>query len=150
MLAADDLRKTPARIIDIAVKYGYDNADVFSRAFARQHGIAPAAYRRHGGRLRIYPPVSFHISVKGAGGMDFEVIQLEETEVFGISGQFEGMGYSSREALRHAMWDERGDVIPGKLCEGRWNEGGNHAYDGSVVRHMAGRQVYDRPGSRKT
>ena len=34
-LAADDIRAGKDRVVDIAVKYGYDSADAFSRAFAK-------------------------------------------------------------------------------------------------------------------
>ena len=59
--AAHDLSHSGDRIADIAVKYGYDSTAAFSRAFSRQHGITPSAYRKSGGSLKIYPPVSFHI-----------------------------------------------------------------------------------------
>lgn len=39
-LAGEELSKGNAKIIDIALKYGYDTPESFSRAFARFHGIA--------------------------------------------------------------------------------------------------------------
>lgn len=56
-LAANDIRGSSERIIDIAIKYGYDSADSFSRAFTKQHGITPLEYRKNGGELKIYPPL---------------------------------------------------------------------------------------------
>ncbi|MDE6641707.1 MAG: helix-turn-helix domain-containing protein [Acetatifactor sp.] len=73
-LAARDLQHGRAPIIHIAMKYGYDSAAAFSRAFAKQHGITPSAYRKSGGSLRVYPPASFHIMIKGAKEMDFRII----------------------------------------------------------------------------
>lgn len=84
-LAADDIRAGKDRVVDIAVKYGYDSADAFSRAFAKQHGITPSAYRKNGGELQIYPPASLHIIIKGARKMAFKIIELPETKLFGIS-----------------------------------------------------------------
>ncbi|MBE6883668.1 MAG: AraC family transcriptional regulator [Ruminococcaceae bacterium] len=129
-LAADDLINTEKRVIDIAVQYGYDSADAFSRAFARQHGITPTEYRKNGGSLKIYPPVSFHIIIKGAKEMNFRMEERQESRVYGISRQFEGEGYQNKEELRHLMWSEECEDIPGKLCEGRWNQPGNTNYDG--------------------
>lgn len=129
-LAARDLRHGDDRVIDIAVKYGYDSADAFSRAFAKQHGITPTAYRKCSGTLRVYPPASFHITVKGAKEMDFRIIELTETEVYGKSRQIEEEGCKTREELRHIMWSEDCDDIPGQLCEGRWNQPGSTSYDG--------------------
>jgi AraC family transcriptional regulator len=40
-LAACDLQQTGGKVIDIAMKYGYDTPESFSRAFARFHHITP-------------------------------------------------------------------------------------------------------------
>jgi len=129
-IAAQELRSSKAPVIDIAMKYGYDSAAAFSRAFTKQHGITPSAYRKNGGSLKVYPPASFHIMIKGATEMDFRIIELEDTVVYGVSQPYEGQGYKTREELRHSMWSEDLDDIPGRLCEGRWNQPGNTAYDG--------------------
>lgn len=120
-LAAQDLQHGKTPIIDIAMKYGYDSATTFARAFAKQHGITPSVYRKGGGSLKVYPPASFRIMIKGAKEMDFRIIELEDTEVYGVSKQYEGMGYKTREELRHSMWADNCDDVPGQLCEGRWN-----------------------------
>lgn len=44
--AAYDLRHTKLRVLDIAVKYGYDSADAFAAAFHRMHGVTPQEARR--------------------------------------------------------------------------------------------------------
>lgn len=129
-LAANDLRHGDERVIDIAIKYGYESADAFSRAFAKQHGITPNAYRKNGGSLKVYPPVSFHIMIKGAKEMNFRLIELSETEVFGISKQYNGQEYKTLEELRHIMWSEEYENVPEQLCDGKWNQAGNTAYDG--------------------
>ena len=143
--AGEELQRGDGRIIDVAMKYGYDSADAFSRAFVRQHGITPAAARK-GGSLKIYPPASFHIIIKGAKEMDFRWIELEDTEIFGVSRPFDEAMYSTREELRHVMWAEECDDVPGQICEGRWNEPGRHSYDGVWFgvwhdgRYMIGRE----------
>ena len=40
-LAAYDLQHTDLRVLDVAVKYGYDSADAFAAAFKRLHGVTP-------------------------------------------------------------------------------------------------------------
>lgn len=129
-LAAQDLQQGEEKIIDVAMNYGYDSAAAFSRAFARQHGITPAEYRKYGGALKVYPPVSFHIAVKGAKEMDLRIIELSDTEVWGVSRQYEGAGYRTREELRHIMWADECENIPEMFCEGTWNQPGNTSYDG--------------------
>lgn len=130
-LAAEDLRRNDSRVLDIALTYGYETADAFSRAFQKQHGAAPAVFRKKGGPLKIYPPVSFTIAIKGAKEMNFQIKDVEEIQLYGLSKAFDKEVYPTREALRYAMWDEKsGEEIPGRLCQGRWNQLGNHAYDG--------------------
>ena len=129
-LAVQDLQHSKAPIVDIATKYAYSSAAAFSRAFAKQHGVTPSAYRKNGGSLKVYPPASFHIMIKGAKEMDFRIIEFEGTDVYGVSKQHEDMDYKNREELRHAMWAENCHDVPGQLCEGRWNQPGSTSYDG--------------------
>ena len=129
-LAAQDLRHGKAMVVDIAVKYGYDSAAAFSRAFEKQHGITPSAYRKSGGELKIYSPASFHIIIKGAKEMDFRIIELEDTAVYGVSKPYDERIYKNREELRNSMWSDEFDDVPRQLCEGEWNQPGNTAYDG--------------------
>lgn len=62
--------------------------------------------------------------------MDFRIIELEETLVYGVSKQYAGKGYKTREELRHPMWTEKLEDVPGQICGGKWNEPGSTVYDG--------------------
>jgi len=128
-LAADELRSNH-KVIDVAIKYGWDSADAFTKAFVRQHGVTPTAARNPQESLKIYSPVSFHIMIKGAKEMDFRIIEIPHTELYGVSKQFDGQGYSEREELRHIMWSEDCDDVPGQISGGRWNQPESHSYDG--------------------
>lgn len=130
-LSAYELQNHNSKVIDIAVKYGWDSVDAFTKAFIKQHGITPTRARIPHESLKIYPPASFYIMIKGAKEMDFRVIELEQTEVYGVSKQFDGQGHETREALRHIMWSEECADVPGQICTGRWNQEKNHSYDGA-------------------
>lgn len=129
-LAAYALQRGHGRIIDIAVQYGYKSGDSFTKAFFKQHGITPAQARNPRQPLKVYPPLSFLISVKGAKEMDFRIVELERTVLYGVSKAFDLPIYPTREALRHSMWDEKSDAVPDRICKGRWNHPSNHAHDG--------------------
>jgi len=58
-LAACDIRTGEEKVIDIAVKYGYDSPAAFSRAFSRQYGIPPSSARDVGIGLPPYPKITF-------------------------------------------------------------------------------------------
>ena len=116
-LAASDLQESTDKVIDIAVKYGYESADSFSRAFAKQHGITPSALRKNGGSLKIYPPASFHIIIKGAKEMDFRIIDVPETIVYGLSKEF-GCFAAERFENERIMWADTEDFVPKKISDG--------------------------------
>lgn len=117
-LAAYELQNSNVKVIDVAVKYGWNSADAFTKAFTRQHEITPIQARDSSKTIRIYPPASFYIMIKGAREMNFRIIELNETEVYGISKQFDGQGYKTREELRHIMWSEECNFVPAEICDG--------------------------------
>jgi AraC family transcriptional regulator len=88
-LAAMELQNYDVKVIDLAVKYGYDNADSFTRAFVRQHGLTPTAGRQTGVMLKIFPPLTFQIKIKGVEEMNWRIEQKEEFEIFGIERIFQ-------------------------------------------------------------
>lgn len=52
--AVNDLKTTSQKIVDIAMKYGYDSADSFSSAFKKFHGVTPSEVRR-GMTYEVFP-----------------------------------------------------------------------------------------------
>jgi len=63
--AAFDLQKNGLKVIDAALKYGYESPTSFNRAFQSVHGVSPAAARSEGVSLKAYPRISFKISIRG-------------------------------------------------------------------------------------
>jgi len=101
-LAAMDLQGGRDKVIDLAVKYGYDSADSFTRAFVNQHGVTPTIARNHGVALKIFPPISFQIKIKGVQEMNWRIEKKETFEVFGIERIF-----SNDETNKvPGFWDE--------------------------------------------
>ena len=89
-LAAMDLQSECGKVIDLAVKYGYDSADSFTRAFVKQHGITPTIARKQGVMFNIFPLITFQIKIKGVQAMNWRIEQREAFEVFGIERIFKG------------------------------------------------------------
>jgi AraC family transcriptional regulator len=82
-LAAFELKGSSVKVIDIAVKYGYNSPDSFARAFQNLHGISPSEARINGHSLKAYPPMTFQLSIKGGNEM---IYRIEEKEAFRIVG----------------------------------------------------------------
>ncbi len=79
-LAAEDLLSTDDKIIDIALKYGYDTPESFSRAFQRFHGIPPTEARR-GGTIKSFFRLSVKLILSGGSIMDY---RIEKKDAFKI------------------------------------------------------------------
>lgn len=54
-LAAQELAMSKVRVLDVALKYGYDSPESFARAFRKTHGITPSAARKPGVQLKAFP-----------------------------------------------------------------------------------------------
>lgn len=87
-LAAMALQSGNEKVIDLAVQYGYDSADSFTRAFVKQHGVTPSAARQTGVNLTIFPPLTFQIKIKGVQAMNWRIEEKETFDVFGIERIF--------------------------------------------------------------
>ena len=78
-LAGEELSVSGARVIDVALKYGYDSPDSFAKAFYKFHGITPSAAREEGATLRSFSRLSIKISLEGGNTMDY---RIEEKAAF--------------------------------------------------------------------
>lgn len=47
-LAAQDLRATNDRVLDISMKYGFDSQQTFTRLFTRKYRMSPGTWRKQG------------------------------------------------------------------------------------------------------
>ena len=114
-LAGEELSKGNAKIIDIAVKYGYDTPESFSRAFTRFHGIAPSE-ARHGGKVKIFTPLSVKLILTGGSKMDY---RIEKRDAFKVVCKRKSVGKPQNANAADditAMWQEYGkDGTLGKL-----------------------------------
>ncbi len=79
-LAGEELSKGNAKIIDIALKYGYDTPESFSRAFTRFHGITPSE-AKHGGNVKIFTPLSVKLTLTGGSKMDYRIEKRDAFQV---------------------------------------------------------------------
>ncbi len=84
-LAAVDLQGGSAKIIDVAEKYGYNSPTAFNRAFQSIHGIAPSALRDEGVSIKSFPPITFKITIKGVGEMNYRIETKGAFRIVGVS-----------------------------------------------------------------
>lgn len=88
-LAAFELQNSDIKIIDLALKYGYESPEAFTRAFQNLHGITPTSARRLGANIKAYPRISFQLTVKGVNEMNYKIVEKEAFQVYGIERIFD-------------------------------------------------------------
>ena len=75
-LAAQELAGSEAKVIDMAMKYGYDSPDSFAKAFQKFHGITPSQAREPGATLRSFAPMHIKITMEGGSMMDYRIVDM--------------------------------------------------------------------------
>ncbi len=83
-LAALELHNSNVKVIDVAVKYGYNSPDSFTRAFLHLHGVTPSEARNNGQSLKAYHPMTFQLSIRGGNEMNYRMEQKEAFNIVGI------------------------------------------------------------------
>jgi AraC family transcriptional regulator len=106
-LAAADMQSGDAKVIDIALKYGYTSPTAFNRAFQSVHGIAPSLVREDGVSLKSYPPISFKITVMGVDEMNFRIEKKDAFRIVGIAAPLDKDMDKNFETVP-AMWQKAG------------------------------------------
>lgn len=103
--AAFDLKNSDIKVIDLALKYGYESPTSFSRAFQSVHGASPSSARKDETYLKAYPRMSFRISIKGEIEMNF---RIEKKDSFRIVGVKEHMNMNIEESFNRVpqFWGE--------------------------------------------
>ncbi|WP_079529463.1 AraC family transcriptional regulator [Halobacillus hunanensis] len=83
-LAAFELKNSQEKVIDLAMKYGYNSPDSFSRAFFNIHGLTPSEARKNGHSLKAYSRMTFQLAIQGGEEMNY---RIEEKQPFRIVGR---------------------------------------------------------------
>ncbi len=74
-LAGNELSATDNKVIDIALKYGYESPESFTRAFSKFHGVTPSDAKKDGSKLKSFSPLSVKITLSGGNIMDYKIIE---------------------------------------------------------------------------
>ena len=106
-LAGEELSKGNAKIVDIALKYGYDTPESFSRAFTRFHGIAPSEVKC-GGKVKIFTPLSVKLILTGGSKMDYRIEKRDAFQVVCKRKRVEKPQSGAATQEITAMWQEYG------------------------------------------
>ncbi len=92
-LAGTELAATDAKVIDVALKYGYESPDSFAKAFQKFHGILPSQARNNGSKLKSFSRLVLKFSLEGGTIMNYRIETKPQMTLIGYKRRFEGTPY---------------------------------------------------------
>jgi AraC family transcriptional regulator len=116
-LAAFELQHSSVKIIDLALKYGYESPEAFARAFNSVHGTNPSSARDKGVQLKAYPRITFLLTVKGDTPMDYRIENKAAFQVYGLEGIFSTADGENLKAIPKFWIETMNDGRFAKLIE---------------------------------
>ena len=119
-LAAEELVRTRDKVVDIALKYGYDTPESFSRAFTRFHGVSPTDARR-GKTVKSFSRLSVKLILSGGSTMDYRIEKRDAFQVVCSVKQVSKQQGDTASADISAFWNESGALMPAICKYGRFD-----------------------------
>ena len=120
-LAGAELANDKEKVIDIALKYGYDSPDSFAKAFQKFHGITPSQARADGSMLKSFSRLSIKISLEGGSIMNYRIEEKGEMILTGYKRRFSGIPgermeqekemYVKTRPLQYILQSLSGDIV---------------------------------------
>ena len=100
------------KVIELALRFGYDSPDSFARAFRREFGCLPSDARKRGVSLHSYPRMTFTVVLRGDRPMEYRIEEGPAFTLAGISIRVKTKDGSNFLDVP-AFWDE-------VMTDGRW------------------------------
>lgn len=90
-LAGIELANGNTRVIDVALKYGYESPDSFAKAFRNFHGILPSQVYKNGSNLKSFSRLVLKFSLEGGSTMNYRIEEKDEMILTGYKRRFSGV-----------------------------------------------------------
>ncbi|WP_324824758.1 AraC family transcriptional regulator [Sinanaerobacter sp. ZZT-01] len=116
-LAASELVSSNGKVIDVAIKYGYDSSESFGRAFSKFHGVTPSKAKSCGKNLKSFSKLTVKLVLEGGTVMNY---RIEEKKAFKVIEKVKLFSTKNEENMKGIplFWDaSRNDGTIQKLCE---------------------------------
>lgn len=84
--AGEEIYNQNPKIMDLAIKYQYESATSFSRAFEQFHGVKPSQVTKET-KLKIFPRITFEIREEKNKVISYEIIEKEKMILYGLKKQ---------------------------------------------------------------
>lgn len=112
--AAGQALQGGAKVLDTALRFGYETPESFAKAFRRFHGVSPSAAQRMRAQLKYLSPLAIKVELTGGSMMDVTVERMGEMQVVGMVRRF---GTDEATGLIPGFWEEyRQKGLHQKVC----------------------------------
>ncbi len=116
-LAAQELSATDAKVIDVALRYGYDSPDSFTKAFTRFHGMSPSSAKKNGVALRSFAPLKIKLTLEGGTMLEYKIV---EKAAFTVMGKARTFSYDTAYAEIPQFWTEHMQAGGSRIASGMY------------------------------
>ena len=132
-LAGMELSSGGVKVIDAAVKYGYDSPDSFTKAFTRFHGVSPSSARKEGASLKSTAPLKIKFKLEGGNVMDYKI---ESKDAFTVVGDVREFNTDTSYSAIPKFWREHFESGNGKHICGMFGVCYGHNSDSKRFSYM--------------
>lgn len=101
-LAGAELAAGNIKVIDAALKYGYESPDSFAKAFQKFHGILPSQVKGKGSNVKSFTKLELKISISGGTSMNYRIEEKPEMILTGFHKHFLGEPYDEERVNQEA------------------------------------------------
>ena len=78
--AGAELTGGDVKVIDVALKYGYDSPESFTKAFTRFHGVSPMQVKK-GGSIQFMNRFAVRMTIEGGCMMEYSIEKWEAMDL---------------------------------------------------------------------
>ena len=95
-LAAQEISKNNENILDIALKYGFESHEAFSRAFKNFHGVVPKMAKTDGNELKNFSRANLEFEVNTNNILNY---RIESKEVIRVAALFRKFNLDNKNEI---------------------------------------------------
>ena len=108
-LAYEELKLSNDKIIDIAIKYGYESSISFARSFKKEFGITPSKVKKSSeNTYKMFPRINFSSSYQNKDIINYSIKQINGFIIYGkiVSAKtFDDLHYKIRKLYKEIKTD---------------------------------------------
>lgn len=145
-IAGEEVLSSDVKVIDLAVKYGYDSPDSFTKAFTRFHGSTPTDVRRGGAMLKSFAPLHIKLTLDGGSTMEYRIEKKPAFKVMGVAKDF---SYDNANVEIPQFWNEVFMHAEERPVMGMYGICFDEEMDGNQFRYMIADDLDEEQAAKK-